>query len=253
MGIYDDFAAMLNDSATYMNRFKRDTYADAFSDFLGYCRPLLDAIEEEYVRSDQPSEVIDGLTDAFVGAARAEYDAQKKSKRVNFLIDRNTMMVVYVLPVLKEYTGTISEELTKALVDKWNATFTQYQIKPGTFDEINGGFKRKLCYVTTAVCLSIGKSEDCSEIKILKDYRDGFLANESDGRELIEEYYDIAPTIVNRINKQENASGTYREIYENYINPCINLIAENKLKDCKELYVQMMRSLQQQYIKTYTS
>ncbi|MBR4169929.1 MAG: hypothetical protein IKR47_09390 [Lachnospiraceae bacterium] len=253
MGIYEDFSAMLSDSADYMNRFKRDTYADAFSDYLEHNRPLLDAIEEEYIQTDQPADVIDRLTDAFVSSAKAEYDAQKKSKRTNYLIDHNTMMVVYVLPALQEYTGTVSEALTKALTDKWNATFTQYQIKPGTFSEINGGFKRKLCYVTTAVCLSIGKTEDCSEIRILKDYRDGFLAYESDGKKLIEEYYDIAPTIVNRINKEENASETYREIYRNYISPCIDLIGENRLQDCKDLYVQMMRTLQQQYIVSYTS
>ncbi len=236
-----------------MSRFKRDTYADAFADYMEEHKPLFDAIEDEYTQSDQPQEVIDRLADTFVSSAKEEYDAQKKSKKAAFLIDHNTTLVVYIFPAIHEYEGKFCEPLTNELVEKWNAAFKQYKIKPGTFSEINGGFKRKLCYVTTAVCLSIGKSEDCSEIRILKEYRDGYLSHESDGKELIEEYYDIAPTIVNRINKQSNASETYREIYKNYISPCIELISEDRMQDCKELYVRMMRTLQQEYMASYTS
>ncbi|MBQ7581250.1 MAG: hypothetical protein IJU25_00350 [Lachnospiraceae bacterium] len=251
MGIYEDFPIMLDAGMDYMKLFKRDTYAEAFESYLSEQKPLLDAIEEEYVVSDQPEEVISRLAHAFTERARSEYDALKKSKRTNYLIDHNTVMVVYVFPAIHAFEGKISEPLTTKLVDEWNASFKQYKIKPGTFQEINGGFKRKLCYVTTAVCLSIGKGEDCSEIRILKEYRDGFLSAEADGKALIEEYYDIAPTIVNRINKQKNAQETYQEIYRNYISPCIDLIAEDRLVDCKNLYVQMMRTLQQEYIVSY--
>lgn len=244
---------MLQGNDAYMHQFKRDTYAEAFDSFLEKYSPLFQEIESAYQEADDKENLIKELADTFAASAKEDYEAQKKAKRSSYLIDNNTMMVVYILPALNAFEGTFQEAMVPKLVDEYNATFTQYKIKAGTFDDINGGFKRKLCYVTTAVCLSLGKSEDCSEIKILKDYRDGFLLDESDGQTLIDEYYDIAPTIVNRINKKDNAHEIYKQIYQNYIEPCISLIGENRMHDCKELYVSMMRNLQQEFMVSHVS
>lgn len=253
MSIYDDFSALLSGSRPYMSQFNRNAYADAFASFMEENKPLFERIEAEYTQNEDPKQLIDKLSDAFVMSAKDEYDALKKNKRTSFLIDNNQLMVIYIFPAIQEFTGTFGTELTETLCARWNAAFTQYTIKPSTFDVINGGFKRKLCYVTTAVCLSLGKGENCSEIRILKDYRDHFLSGEADGKQLIDEYYDIAPTIVNRINKEQDAAQTYEKIYRTYINPCIELIHQNRLPECKELYVEMMRTLQKQYLVTRTS
>ncbi len=236
-----------------MRRFHRDTYADAFEAFVKEHTPLFDAVEEEYKQNAFPPRFLEELADGFVMSAKADFDAQKKAKRISYLIDQNSLMVVYILPGIRAYEGTFAEPMITVLVDKWNKTFPQYQIKAGTFEEINGGFKRKLCYVTTAVCLSLGKAEDCREIRMLKDYRDGFLSAQSDGPQLINEYYDIAPTIVNRINKRADAHETYQNIYQKYISPCIEMIENEKLTDCKELYTQMMRNLSQEYLLSYNA
>lgn len=248
MDIYHDFAAIRQDNDDFVRRFHKDTYADAFSDFLNKHTPLFETIESEYTSSEDVSKLLADLSGAFVALAKEEYDAQKKAKRTSYLIDQNSLMVVYILPSIREYNASFSEPLITELVDQWNATFKQYTIRPGTFKEINAGFKRKLCYVTTAVCLSLGKDENCREISLLKHYRDTFLIAESDGKKLIDEYYDIAPTIVNRINKCADAKETYKMIYKNYISPCIDLIDENRLLDCKELYIRMMQSLKQNYL-----
>ena len=248
MNIYDEFPAIRQDNETIMRQFDRNHYADAFDTFLKKHTPLFEAIEEQYKQEAFPSQLLDKLADDFVASAKADYDAQKKAKKASHLIDQNSLMVVYILPAIREFEGTFTEPLIETLVAKWNSTFTQYTIRPGTFAEINGGFKRKLCYVTTAVCLSLGKDENCREIRMLKDYRDGFLSAQEDGPKLIDEYYDIAPTIVNRINKRADAKDTYKKIYQNYISPCIDLIDQEKYTDCKKLYMQMMHVLGQEYL-----
>ncbi len=253
MDIYESFSAVRLDNEAFMRRFGKDGYADAFHDFLEKHSPLFDEIERSYRDLDDKDGMIKKLAADFVASAKADYDAQKKPKRIGYLIDQNQLMVIYILPAIREYEGTFTDPLITELVDQWNATFTQYQIKAGTFSEINGGFKRKLCYVTTAVCLSLGKQEDCREIRLLKDYRDGFLLSQADGKELIDEYYDIAPTIVNRINKLPDAKDTYHRIYRNYISPCIDLIDQERLDECKNLYVSMMQTLKQKYLLTYSA
>ena len=69
-----------------------------------------------------------------------------------------------------------------------------------------------------------------------------------EGEALVKEYYNIAPTIVTRINRQSQASGVYREIWDNYLKPCIRFIEEQRLEDCKDCYMNMVMELKGRYI-----
>ena len=63
-----------------------------------------------------------------------------------------------------------------------------------------------------------------------------------------QEYYDIAPTIVKRINKRTDRREVYESIWEQYLSPCIKLIEEDKNTECQEIYSQMVRELQKEYL-----
>ncbi|GHU54664.1 hypothetical protein FACS1894132_09650 [Clostridia bacterium] len=58
------------------------------------------------------------------------------------------------------------------------------------------------CYITTAVCTSLEKPDDCYELTLLRNFRDTFLKNQPDGETLIKPYYEDAPRIVDKINKK---------------------------------------------------
>lgn len=247
MNINTDLSILLEDNEAYMKQFTRDAYADAFEEFGKKYTDLYDSIAEEYNNSDDKSGFIKELTQTLIAPVQAEYEGLSRAKRSNYLIDKNTLMVIYILPSINEYKGEYTQELLDVLIAEWNKAFNQ-KIKLGTFSEINAGFRRKLCYVTTAVCKSLGKSEDCEEIRMLKNYRDTYLTAEPDGPELIDTYYDIAPTIVNRINKCADSDAVYEQIYKNYIYPCISYIESDRLSDCKDLYVKMMHNLKDKYM-----
>jgi len=149
-----------------------------------------------------------------------------------------------------EYNKESTTELLNKLTDKWNGHFKQYCLKPGSFQDINGGFKTRLCYITTAVCESLGKNRDCYEVNLLKNYRDSYLLEDEEGKQLVDEYYDIAPTIVNRINKLNDSEAVYKEIYDTYINPCIHFIENGDNEASKELYVEMTRKLEKEFLFT---
>ncbi len=232
-----------------INYFKRDTYKDYFMSCYNEHEELFRSIEAQYSQTENKEQLIDEIAKGFIDEAGRQYDAvEKKSKKEQFVLDHNTLMVVYIFPAILYFKGESSVPLADAIVTKWNERFTKYHIATATFEEIKSGFKTKLCYITTAVCESLGKTDDCYELKMLRQYRDSYLVAQSDGVKLIDEYYDIAPTIVNRINKCEDAQGIYMDIYQNYLNPCIKTIEQDENEKCKEIYMTMMNHLREKYM-----
>lgn len=103
------------------------------------------------------------------------------------------------------------------------------------------------CFITTAVCGSFGKPDDCYELMSFRKFRDRWLVKEADGKSLIAEYYEVAPKIVSRINEMTNAKEIYRSIWDNYLKPCLDYIEQGSFAKCKELYVRMVRELKEKY------
>jgi len=106
------------------------------------------------------------------------------------------------------------------------------------FDTVTGG-----CYITTAVCEEDGKPDDCYELTMFRSFRDNWLRSQPDGEALIQRYYDTAPAIVEKINRQPNHSEIYRYLKDTYLSPCLAYIEAGENEKCKELYTAMMEYL----------
>lgn len=105
------------------------------------------------------------------------------------------------------------------------------------------------CYITTAVCEEFGKPDDCYELTAFRGFRDNWLAKQPDGPELIQRYYDTAPAIVERINKQPNRAEIYRDLNETYLSKCLAYIEAGEYEQCKALYMAMVDHLIEEYEK----
>ena len=106
----------------------------------------------------------------------------------------------------------------------------------------------KLCFITTAVCKYFSKPDDCYELTVLRSFRDTWLAKTAAGRALIDEYYEIAPEIVTRLDALENKDKVYHQLWNNYIHPCIQLIELSAYSACRDLYVKMVNDLKTTYL-----
>ena len=104
------------------------------------------------------------------------------------------------------------------------------------------------CFITTAVCENFGKPDNCYELTTFRKFRDGWLSSQPDGKNLIAEYYSIAPAIVNKINRLPDASKIYDDIREKYLAPCLKLIEQGNNQSCKRLYVEMVTSLKKKFL-----
>lgn len=249
---------LLQDSGDAMKYFKKATYEQSFEAYVEKHKAALDAAAAVY---DEEGEAwLLELADVLVSSAQAELDSiSGKAKKNQRQMDLNMVMVTYLLPAVLQlprgYQGIPAEgpyawkeKLADAIVEKWNQHF-KMNLGKATYDQIASGFQKKLCYITTAVCESLGKPDDCYELTLLRNYRDTYLLEREEGEQIVTEYYNIAPTIVNRIQKSENSRSVFQEIWQTYLSPCVKMIEEDRLEDCKEHYIQMVTDLRRRYME----
>ena len=108
--------------------------------------------------------------------------------------------------------------------------------------------KKSGCFITTAVCDTFGKPDDCYELNMFRNFRDNWLKQQADGRKLINEYYTIAPQIVSAINALPDANLIYQQIWNKYLTKCLYFIENNKNVACKEKYMEMVENLAKKYL-----
>lgn len=81
------------------------------------------------------------------------------------------------------------------------------------------------CYITTATMVATGNSDDNSyELTTMRKFRDDFMKATPAGKELIDNYYQVAPKVVAKLNARSDAKHVYTAIYNNYLAPAIAAI-----------------------------
>lgn len=101
----------------------------------------------------------------------------------------------------------------------------------------------KCCFITTAVCESLGLPDDCEELTALRWFRDAVMAQTPQGRREIEIYYDVAPAIVEAIDRRADAPARYLQLYADSIRPAVDAIQQGQHQRAYALYRQMMEGL----------
>lgn len=231
-----------------VEKFKKDTYKEAFEEYYSSHYKQYMAIDRLYAASADKKKFFKSMVNQLVETEKMLLAKVEKSMREAKLINDNLKLTVYMIPAMLKYKGEAMNGLTECVVQGWQEAFPQYKISKADFHKINSGFRNKLCYITTAVCESLGKEDDCYELNILREYRDTYLRSTEDGEKIVNAYYDIAPSIVKRINKRGNRAEIYREIYTQYLSPCIRLLEEDKKEECKEIYSDMVLGLEAEYL-----
>ncbi|WP_336775306.1 CFI-box-CTERM domain-containing protein [Paenibacillus sp. MMO-58] len=104
------------------------------------------------------------------------------------------------------------------------------------------------CYITTAVCDSLGREDDGYELTAFRSFRDNWLVNQVDGEILIKEYYSVAPVLVDHINAKVDRDAIYKRIWDEYLKECLIAIESGYNQRCKEIYCRMVNNLKTQYL-----
>lgn len=165
------------------------------------------------------------------------------------LEDAKFTLCLFLIPMVRKAELEISEPLARELHDQWLEAYPKLPFSLTSYEQILEGFKRKrLCFITTAVCESFQKPDDCPELTAFRAFRDGYLRSCPDGEELIREYYDVAPGIVLAI-RTAGESGEFDRIWSEYLAPCYAAIGAGENEACKKTYTQMVQELKKKYLK----
>lgn len=244
----EQFPKLLFSIQDPLKDFKKSMYETRFRAYEEEQKEALQAIEEAYLISENKEQLVKELVFELLEKVQEQLD-KKKGKRgqEDAMMNFNMCLVVYVNPALLDSNKSSGRPLVEELLRQWKERFPKTNLKPADFETINGGFKRRFCYITTAVCESLGKPDDCYELNLLREYRDGYLMKQPDGEALIRHYYDIAPTIVKRICREENARRVYEGIWRDYLSPCIRLIEAEDNEGCRTVYQDMVYALDKRY------
>lgn len=155
-----------------------------------------------------------------------------------YIIDKNTMFSY------EDHCAKTGRSIAKTTYDMYcNAWESGYSKCPNFQpDKDPGG-----CYLTSACVEAMGLCDCCNELTTLRRFRDNWLANQPNGQAEINEYYQIAPTIVERIHSKPNSLEILKELYETLIVPCVEHIQAGRNEAAHELYRASTISLKETY------
>ena len=113
--------------------------------------------------------------------------------------------------------------------------------------EKNGGSNS--CFITTAICKTLNKPDDCAELTSLRNFRDTFMQETMEMHEEVHEYYHIAPKICAEIEKSEDSgTKTYTAIWDKYLKPAVVAVEQKKYQEAHDIYKQMVLDLKREYL-----
>lgn len=231
--------------------FDKKTYDDAFMDLFNRSKAAMQAyvnacaaLDEEALESYRTK-----VGEGFIAREEerlARVAARSKKTR---LYDDNLYMALFVIPAIGYFKTEQTDALAQTLVRLWRQQYPQHPINQGDYEKISAGFKkRRFCYITTAVCEALGKDDQCEELLCLRDYRDHWLLLTENGQDLVDQYYESAPAILEAIQKRPDYKAICEEIYQSYIRPCVKMIGEGRYEDCKSHYMAMVAGLKAAYM-----
>lgn len=245
---FEGMKDLLENSPDAMKQFQRDRYPDAFHAYCKKHAATLSALERRYLQVIDKEQFLVNMAEELARSADEQLAAlPKKNAREKLAADLNMCLIVYTIPAVLETQNTSAAPFSEKILAAWKSHFPKTNLKAAGFQQINAGFERKPCYITTAVCKTLGKPDDCYELQQFRGYRDNYLMKLENGEAMVQKYYDLAPTIVKHINRQEHAAEIYAMIWQQYLSPCLHMIENGENRTCMELYVSMVKEMQAAY------
>ena len=99
-------------------------------------------------------------------------------------------------------------------------------------------YLKKSCFITTAACEYQELPDDCLELVTMRKFRDDYLLKTEEGRQLVKSYYEIAPRMINLLNKERDMPLIWCTIQE-----CVSLITAEEWSQAIATYKVMLLTL----------
>lgn len=102
---------------------------------------------------------------------------------------------------------------------------------------------KKGCFLTEACCAHAGLPDDCYPLTILREFRDDYLLRSEQGRERVASYYELAPSLVERIRATPDP-GTHWSFVLDRVTAVVREIEQGRPAEAVSAYEAMVRELE---------
>lgn len=130
---------------------------------------------------------------------------------------------------------TLGQESIQTQADVAQASIASSEASANAASNAGGG-----CYVTGAVCETLGLEDDCHTLRTLRRFRDEYLLKTNVGRAFVEEYYATAPALVCKMRDRVDASEYIPRLFERFILPALLAIEHGALARAFKIYREMI-------------
>ena len=135
---------LFEDMKDSLKNFNKKNYPSVFESMMKKYGKVWLAVEEVYNHDEDKEAWVNKLAERFTGYAKELIDSKKwKFQRDNTQIDCTMFVVTYVIPLIIEYKGNMSEDFAQAIADSWNEMFGT-EMECGDYETIFKGFKTSI-------------------------------------------------------------------------------------------------------------
>ncbi len=225
--------------------FNRANYQSEFENYRAVFRPALSAFRLAALADEE--QAVQDLGRFLFRRFSEEYGRQ------NGVFDHHSLDCRFTatsltIPSLLEEGFPPAEAAVDVFLAEWKKKYPRQPLGKASYDKIVTGFKKRLCYITTATCTHLGAGDDCPVLESFRSFRDGWLASAPGGKEKIDEYYLFAPLIVEAIDSSSIPEKEYHRIWSHYLSPCLEDLRDGKMESCAGRYERMVRSLEEKWL-----
>ena len=139
--------------------------------------------------------------------------------------------------------GSGNDRLSRDHKDHWQGVEKESVPAHPSSEPFIGG-----CFLTTAVVHWAGKADDCYELTVLRRFRDGYMRGLPDGQEMIRDYYQHAPRVVEVIGQQNLGDEEWPKVYA-MVQEAVRLIEAGRNEEALALYSAEYLRLKAEYVE----
>ena len=103
------------------------------------------------------------------------------------------------------------------------------------------------CFITAAACIHSQEGDNSSCLDDVRYFRDTYMQETRERRALVEEYYRIAPAIVDAIDAESDSTAEYERIRAEYLDQAVECIRRSDRETAERIYVAMVENLAAKY------
>lgn len=98
------------------------------------------------------------------------------------------------------------------------------------------------CFITTACVNYYGLCDNCEQLEILRQFRDGFLLKSAANKKLVKKYYRIAPRLARLMENDKNKYFLFKQVFLK-INSACAAIKRERNEEAKAIYTEAIQFL----------